>query len=593
MTETYTCNKCQKAFCFEHLEDHRKQLAEKMKLIQQEYNVLKGHINPQNMNKTLLEKIDKSEKEFIKTIRDIMAYLRARSTELTEETNRRLSNLMDILSDELHFGQEDNRFAEEDLDRWTIQMKDIQENLEKQFEYTLAWEISSALNDIKAKIPVETRVEPDPIQIPTAYPCISFAVTQATDGQIDSLFKDLMILKPMERNRPVSDTCEIQTNQMENFLLQTFGFRSVPREFIVHRVRAFHLNEYPHQMRPQRIIHFPNMSSNSFPMTISEIISWQYSYKVYANKIDSEMTKEFLHKALQGKSTDGKEAFWMKFVVRISTCPILMESDGKVIHRRLSEDWSNRIKLISASGIDFAGRKHDIGDIQYYITNWQEVFQLDLRTNSLMVSNGRDFIPVKNGPAAILNEGRLRDSLVRMVRLRLRACDKEGVQIVVETGIGLDVFSGKQIGIDQKVRQFSAQAIRKVLEEDGQKYRNIRAVVLALPTSDQNISSTDVSDTFHDFENEFRNSNYNGPIPVLIADQDMHRLTIAIARQGFTVSELNPADSNGVFGGYWQNRWPAVEEKLALTTVGLLVQHHLINPEVLKRENYYFLDFNE
>ncbi|CAF5151418.1 unnamed protein product, partial [Rotaria sp. Silwood1] len=70
-------------------------------------------------------------------------------------------------------------------------------------------------------------------------------------------------------------------------------------------------------------------------------------------------------------------------------------------------------------------------------------------------------------------------------------------------------------------------------------------------------------------------------------------LTVAIARRGFLVSELNPADSHGVFGEYWQNRGPAVEEKLALTTVGLLVQHHLINKEVLNENNYRFLKTNE
>ena len=31
---------------------------------------------------------------------------------------------------------------------------------------------------------------------------------------------------------------------------------------------------------------------------------------------------------------------------------------------------------------------------------------------------------------------------------------------------------------------------------------------------------------------------------------------------------------------------PAVEEKLALTTAGLLVQHHFINPEVLNEQRY-------
>ncbi|CAF3648930.1 unnamed protein product [Rotaria sordida] len=88
---------------------------------------------------------------------------------------------------------------------------------------------------------------------------------------------------------------------------------------------------------------------------------------------------------------------------------------------------------------------------------------------------------------------------------------------------------------------------------------------------------------------KFRDSKYHGPIPVLIADHDMHELTVAIALQGFRVSQLNPADSHGVFGEYWQNHGPAVEEKLALTTLGLLVQHHLINPSVLDKSKYHII----
>ena len=105
--------------------------------------------------------------------------------------------------------------------------------------------------------------------------------------------------------------------------------------------------------------------------------------------------------------------------------------------------------------------------------------------------------------------------------------------------------------------------------------------------------SSRATDTFQDFWNEFEKERYMGPIPVMIADQDMHRLTVAIARRGFLVSELNPADSHGVFGEYWQNRGPAVEEKLALTTVGLLVQHHLINNQVLDCSKYYLLQLDD
>ncbi|CAF4806032.1 unnamed protein product, partial [Rotaria sp. Silwood2] len=166
---------------------------------------------------------------------------------------------------------------------------------------------------------------------------------------------------------------------------------------------------------------------------------------------------------------------------------------------------------------------------------------------------------------------------MRMARLRLRACDNEEVQVVVETGIGLGVFAGIAIGIDETVRALSAFAIRKVLEEDGPTYRNIQAVVFALPIFVGSYRNDKRQDTYQVFVDEFNRNNYKGHIPVLIADQDMHRLTVAIARMGFNVSELNPADSHGVFGEYWQNRGPAVEEKLALTTMGLRIQQHLID----------------
>ncbi|CAF4286535.1 unnamed protein product, partial [Rotaria sordida] len=192
-----------------------------------------------------------------------------------------------------------------------------------------------------------------------------------------------------------------------------------------------------------------------------------------------------------------------------------------------------------------------------------------------------------------LYEERVRSSLIRMARLRLRACDEEGVQIIVETGIGLGVFSGSHIGIDAKVRALSAEAIRIALEQDGPLYKNIRAIVFALPIFNKNKSKDHHLDAFDDFVNEFRRVQYNGPIPVLIIDQDMHRVTVAIARHGFSVAEVNPADSHGVFGSYWQNPGQSVQGKLALTTVGLLVQHHLINPFVLDTNNYHLLEINE
>jgi hypothetical protein len=111
-------------------------------------------------------------------------------------------------------------------------------------------------------------------------------------------------------------------------------------------------------------------------------------------------------------------AFRMKFVVRMSTCPILMEFDGEIIERKLEEDWPNRIKLVSVTGVDFAGRIHDINDMLTYIINWRDVYRIDRNANKLFVYNGRDFIPKRNVFGQV-DQNSLFKGLIRIVHLRL------------------------------------------------------------------------------------------------------------------------------------------------------------------------------
>jgi hypothetical protein len=46
------------------------------------------------------------------------------------------------------------------------------------------------------------------------------------------------------------------------------------------------------------MIYFPNVYTNSFAMTAEEIIKWQRSFTVYADRNVKGMTKEFLYQAL-------------------------------------------------------------------------------------------------------------------------------------------------------------------------------------------------------------------------------------------------------------------------------------------------------
>jgi hypothetical protein len=131
----------------------------------------------------------------------------------------------------------------------------------------------------------------------------------------------------MEKNGGMSYRCTAELDQIERFLSQTFGFKNSSEQNIVQDIRSFQLDRSPHSMGSKTVIYFPNVYTNSFAMTAEEIIQWQRSYTVYADKNIKGMDKEFLYRILQGQSRDGEAAFRMKFIVRISTCPILMEFD--------------------------------------------------------------------------------------------------------------------------------------------------------------------------------------------------------------------------------------------------------------------------
>ncbi|CAF1433866.1 unnamed protein product [Adineta steineri] len=597
---TYPCEGCSQRFCFTDLAEHKQLLNDEQNHIINNYDQFKQRINEQKQNPqnhSLIKQIDQWETNSIGKIQQKAQECR----NIVIKSSQRFINDIEMkfndLSEHIKHIHKENEFNEINLNYLTNQLRKITEELNNPSNSSIQQSSKSFINEISiilsktvfskpmrplTHIPVTSQSQMDP------YPSTSLITSSLKYQDVRKLFDYLRSLSPMDKNGPMSGDCDAETTQMERFLYQTFDFKN-QHKYIVQGVKSFRLGKPLKNLDPQDIIYFPNTTEKSFAMTVQEILGWQHSFKVYADQTVKGMNSDFICKALQGLSESGKEAFRMKFVVRISQCPILMEFDACLITRELKDQWPSRIKLVSVTGIDFAGRIHDIDDIRTYVSNWKDVYVIDPKTGLPFVYNGRDFHRKHGAPRAELDEDRLLTDLIRMARLRLYACDKEKVQIVVETGIGLGVFAGKSIGIDAVVRALSAKAIRTVLEQEGPNYEHIRGIVFALPIFNSDIRNGRRDDVYQAFVDEFDQSKYNGCIPVLIADQDMHRLTVAIAREDFSVSELNPADSHGVFGEYWQNRGPAVEEKLALTTLGLLVQHHLINPHVLDLNHYHLI----
>eukprot|EP00930_Biecheleria_cincta_P041042 TRINITY_DN28116_c0_g1_i1.p1 TRINITY_DN28116_c0_g1~~TRINITY_DN28116_c0_g1_i1.p1 ORF type:complete len:779 (-),score=139.50 TRINITY_DN28116_c0_g1_i1:56-2308(-) len=395
---------------------------------------------------------------------------------------------------------------------------------------------------------------------------------------------DLLTLLPGMDKKTMSGACSSQTFAMEDFMERELTMHSLPGECFVQGVKAFELRSGLADMPADKELCYTGIRSgpHTFKMSVKEVLEWQSSFRTYyaADVYVGDEGKELLQASLQGKSDAGKEAWMMKFAIRCSKNPVIMKFDGQVLGREIGDETSGMVYLISVCGIDFASRVHDHLDLTTYITNWRDVYKFD--DNSIpIVMGGRDFM--LTGVPAVLDVKKLLYDLKKMARLRLRAQDALGIEVVVEVGLGLGVFAGDGLGIGKRVRTMSALAIRQVLEEE--TFEHIKLVVLSLPIFR-------LRDNFHYFSAVFSKhpDRYAGRIPVLLMDQDMHAIATAAAAAGFKAGELNPADSHGIFGEYWQNLGPGTEEKLALTTCGLLTQHHAVNPGVLDKRNYIAME---
>ncbi len=107
-----------------------------------------------------------------------------------------------------------------------------------------------------------------------------------------------MSLSPMNKNEVMNHRCSSEVDQMERFLSQTFDLKILSEQNIVPDICAFELGRSPHSMNVKTRIYFPNIYTNSFAMTAEEIIKWQRSFTVYADRNVKGMTKEFLYQAL-------------------------------------------------------------------------------------------------------------------------------------------------------------------------------------------------------------------------------------------------------------------------------------------------------
>jgi len=284
------------------------------------------------------------------------------------------------------------------------------------------------------------------------------------------IFSKLKALPAMNK-RVMGGACKPQTDRMVSFMTDSFGFHAVPGTFVP-GVRKFELSESPDKAEPDTQYTFCDRAKHShkpaphakskFVMTAEEIRKWQSTFRVFfaEDMYEGEAGKDMLMKSLRGQSAAGAEAYRMKFAARISMNPVLCTFDAEVIPRAVNDRVLERIVLVSMSGVDFAGREHDVDDIRTFIANWRDVyvpwvwrhrlptvvpsllvwcfssFHVDRHGEKPIVFNGRDFAPIRNHPRPIVKAKELVETLMKMARIRLRALDALGVKVRVWMNVG-------------------------------------------------------------------------------------------------------------------------------------------------------------
>ena len=169
-----------------------------------------------------------------------------------------------------------------------------------------------------------------------------------------------------------------------------------------------------------------------------------------------------------------------------------MDADLRVITRQSTDEWINRIKLVTVTPINFTGQQHDINDITTYITNWGQNFGngwWDWRASRFR--RGEPSHPWRHP------EGRTRCWTIAQrfdhdgSNSFCKPVTKNECRWWSRRVLGLGALAGASFGIDSNIRKtFGHGRAQSVGKPDGLSYKHILAVIFALPNLDKERDAT-------------------------------------------------------------------------------------------------------
>jgi hypothetical protein len=127
---------CQKPFCKEHHQEHRKLIENDFSGLIEQHNALRQNLYNENSDSNsraskLLKMIDDWEKTMIANIKITAAENKTRLTQIINEEKDQLKNKFQVMADELKTNQSSSDYVEYDIQEWQKQISECKQKLEQ------------------------------------------------------------------------------------------------------------------------------------------------------------------------------------------------------------------------------------------------------------------------------------------------------------------------------------------------------------------------------------------------------------------------------------------------------------------------------
>lgn len=145
------CYGCQQSFCTKHFLKHRSNLADQMDDLQKKYEHFKQDLHRDRFEQPLLSTIYAWEKKSMRKIQEIAEKARDDLRLWLDKTKARIYNSLEHITKKFAALEKSNNFTETDVHKWTKQLEELRNLLEKPSTISIVQErkCNSAIHGIK------------------------------------------------------------------------------------------------------------------------------------------------------------------------------------------------------------------------------------------------------------------------------------------------------------------------------------------------------------------------------------------------------------------------------------------------------------